>query len=101
MIKSLLTTAAVVLTSIPAFAGSPAIALSAVSTVYGKFGCVQRAQNKLFALGGTSINTSSNFVWGTVNGETTVGVWCRGSEAIITVSGDNASNVRDEIKTAF
>lgn len=101
MIKALLATAVVALTSTPAFAGPPGAAISALSTVYGKFGCVQRAQNKFFAIGATSIDVTSNSVWGHVNGETTAGVWCRGPEVIIFVSGFNSGSVRDEIKSAF
>lgn len=101
MLKSLLTTAAVVLTSVPALAGPPGATLSEVSTVYGKFGCIQRAQNKFFAMGATSIDVNSSSVWAFINGESTIGVWCRGSEAIISVSGTNITTLRDEIKTAF
>ncbi|MEY4332405.1 MAG: hypothetical protein RLZZ196_1143 [Bacteroidota bacterium] len=95
-------TAAVIAASVtPAFASAPAASLGAAPTPYGQFGCLQRAQNKLFSIGATSINPSSSGVWAFLNNETTIGIWCRGSEAIISVSGENASIIRDELRNTF
>jgi hypothetical protein len=101
MIKSVLTATAVILSSVPsAFAGAPATSITSASTIYGQFGCMERARNKFFALGATGITSDNSFIWGYVN-DSTVGVWCRGQEAIVIASGDNATSLRDEIKKAF
>lgn len=102
MIKSILTTTAILLASSPsAFAGSPAIATSITATPYGKFGCLQRAMNKFYAIGATGMTSDSDSVWGYVNNNSTIGVWCRGSEAIIITAGDNSVNLRNEIKSSL
>ena len=101
MIKSILTATAIILSSVPAaFAGPPGTGVSSVSTIYGQFGCMERARNKFFVIGATSITSDNSFIWGYVS-DATVGVWCRGQEAIIVAAGDNYSNLRDEIKKAF
>ena len=103
MIKSILTAAAVMFVSVPAaFSATPATAIASADTPYGKFSCLERAKNKYYALNATSISYSSggSSIWGYV-GNSTVGVWCRGPEAIIVVADGNASTLRDEIKTAF
>ncbi len=100
MIKTIITTAAILATSIPAAFAGPATTLASAPTMYGQFGCIQRAQNKLYAIGATNINSNNVSIWGHLS-NTTVGVWCRGSEAIIVVSGENVNNIRDEIKAVF
>jgi hypothetical protein len=101
MLKSTLISAAVILTSIPsAFAAAPASVLSSVSTPYGTFGCIQRTKNKLYSMGATGMDVYPEFVWAFV-GDSTVGVWCRGQEAIISVSGKGVVTLKDEMKTAF
>lgn len=101
MIKSILIATAIVLSSVPAaFAGAPGTGVSSASTIYGKFGCIERAKNKFFALGARSITSDNSFVWGYV-GNSTVGVWCRGQEAIIVAAGDDYKSLRDEIQNAF
>ena len=100
MIKSILTSTAIILSSVPAAFAGPAQSVMVVPTIYGKFACVERAKNKLAAISATSMSIDSDSVWGHYT-NTSMGVWCRGQEAIIVVSGDNASAIRDEIKTAF
>ena len=100
MIKSILASTAVVLASVPAAFAGPGQAVVVVPTIYGKFACVERAKNKLAGISATSMTVDSDSVWGHYT-NTSMGVWCRGQEAIILVSGDNASAIRDEIKTAF
>jgi hypothetical protein len=101
MIKSILTVTAIILSSVPsAFAAAPGAGVASASTIYGQFGCIERARNKFFALGATGITADNSIIWGFV-GDSTVGVWCRGQEAIIITAGDNTANLRDEIKKAF
>lgn len=100
MIKTILTTATILFASIPAALAGPATTLSAVPTMYGQTGCMQRAQNKFYAIGATNLSSTNRSIWGHLNGST-LGVWCRGSEAIVIVSGDNATNLLEEIKSVF
>lgn len=85
----------------PTFAG-PAAGISVANTPYGSFGCVQRAEMKFFSIGATNIQKpGGSVVWADL-GETTVGVWCRGTEAIIVVAGGNqVIDLKNEIKSAF
>lgn len=102
MIKTILATAAVIAASVaPVSAAAPPSALGSAPTPYGQFGCLQRAQTKLFAIGATSINVGSNSIWAILNNETSIGIWCRGPEAIVSVSGENATVLRDEIRSVF
>jgi len=101
MIKSILTATAFILASVPAaFAGPPGAAVASASTIYGQFGCMERARNKFYAVGATGITTDNSSIWGFVR-DSTVGVWCRGQEAIIVTAGTDVTNLRDEIKSAF
>ena len=101
MIKSILASTTILLASVPAaFAGAPGVSITAVNTPYGQTTCMQRATNKFYVIGVTSIDISSANIWGYLN-NSTLGVWCRGGEAIITVAGDNASTLRNEIKGVF
>lgn len=87
--------------SSPALANPPSVSLGSALTPYGKFGCIQRAKNKFFSLNATDIDVNKNSVWAFLDNNT-IGVWCRGDEAIISVSGDsNASILKDEIKNVF
>jgi len=100
MIKSILTSTAIILASTSSAFAGPMIAVKSIQTIYGQFSCLQRAQNKLTAISATSMTANSSFVWGHYP-KTTMGVWCRGQEAIIMVSGENADDIRDEIVSAF
>ena len=103
MIKSILTASAIILASIPAAFAGPGARLNAVDTPYGQTVCMQRAKNKLFIMGATSITSNNVAIWGHIN-ESIIGVWCRGSEAIIVVSGGDSSTLdglRDEVKGVF
>lgn len=87
----------------PAMAASPSVSIQSVNTPYGTFSCKQRAQNKLFSMGATGVSnlSSGSIIWGYI-GDNTAGVWCRGIEAIIVVSGTSDSgSIRDEISQAF
>lgn len=91
--------------STPALAGSePVLGFASVGTPYGAFGCKQRAETKLFAIGATNITKSPNSssIWANFGGTHSVGIWCRGPEVIIIVGGEgNITDLRDEIRTAF
>ena len=86
----------------PSFAqAAPGLAYQSVSTGYGQFGCLQRAQSKLYQIGATNVYQNNGaYVYGTYGTEK-IAVWCRGSEAIIIVAGTNTGIVRDEVATAF
>ena len=86
----------------PTFAQpAPRLSYQNVMTGYGQFGCLQRAQSKLYQIGATNVYQNKGaFVYGTYGSEQ-IAVWCRGSEAIIIVAGVNTSTIRDEIATAF
>jgi hypothetical protein len=91
-----------------AFAGGPALAapdvyMKSIDTPFGTFACKQRAQNRLFAMGATGVSnlSSGNTIWGYL-ADNTVGVWCRGNEAIVIVAGNaDGKNIRDEVVSAF
>ena len=100
MIKTILTSTAILFASVPAAFAGPGQAVMVVPTIYGKFACVERAKNKLASISATSMTIDSDSVWGHYT-NTSMGVWCRGQEAIILTAGENASAIRDEIKTAF
>jgi hypothetical protein len=95
--------AAAVSFSLPALAGSePSLGYMAVDTPYGAFGCKQRAEQKLYAIGATGIHKSGSGVFGYYGGTHTIGLWCRGTEVIIVVSGSSdVTDIRSELKTAF
>ena len=101
MIKSILTASAIIFASASAaIAGPPGASVASASTIYGQFGCMERARNKFYAIGATSITSDNSSIWGYV-GDSTVGVWCRGQEAIIITAGSNVTTLRDEVKKAF
>lgn len=81
---------------------APGITVHSVSTPYGVFSCKQRAQVKLFSMGATKVSDLSSItIWGYV-GDNTVGVWCRGSEGLVIVSGNSdIKSIRDEVMSAF
>ena len=103
MIKSILTASAIIAaTTSAAFAG-PATRLNAVDTPYGQTVCMQRAKNKLFIMGVTGVTSNNVSMWGHI-AESIIGVWCRGTEAIIVVAGNDNSvldGLRDEVKGVF
>lgn len=126
MIKTILTTAAIALTTVPVFAETtqstkatpsassfsslsvpstppPAMALHALD-VPSAIVCRTRARAKYFELGAKDLsNPESNAQWGTVGSMQAV-VWCRGTQAIVSVAGGNYNSVaelRDELAKAF
>lgn len=89
---------------IPSIAeAAPRLGYGATGTPYGLFGCKQRAEGKLYSIGATGIQktNNSNTVWA-YSGNFSIGIWCRGDEAIIMVSGDSDTlDLINEIKAAF
>lgn len=82
---------------------APRLGYGAVGTPYGLFGCRQRAESKLYSIGATGIQktNNSNTTWAYL-GNFSIGVWCRGDEAVILVSGDSDTmELINEIKSAF
>jgi hypothetical protein len=103
MIKSILTVSAIILSSVSSAFAGPASRLNSVDTPYGQTVCMQRAKNQLFIMGATSITSNNVGIWGHI-GDSVIGVWCRGAEAIIVVAGNNNSvldGLRDEVKGVF
>lgn len=82
---------------------NPSVGLAVVDTPYGVYACKQRAQTKLYSMGATGVSSlsSGNTIWGLL-GDNKVGVWCRGSEAVVVVAGDSdVIGIRDDIRFAF
>lgn len=104
MFKNLITSAiaSVMLLPTAVFAQTaPNVAYRPVDTPYGQFGCFLRAENKLYSIGATTVQKTTNSIFGIVNGSR-VAVWCRGADAIIFVAGPNSpADIRDEIWNAF
>ena len=100
MLKTLVTSAALIIATASSALAGPATAFVSTATPYGRFACVERAKNKLYAISATSIRTDNFTVWGYHQGAT-MGLWCRGEEVIVFVAGENAVAIRDELKTAF
>lgn len=97
--KVALTAAMLLSCATPALAG-PGLGYAVVGTPYGTFGCKQRAETKLFSIGATNISKGST-IWADYQ-DYTIGIWCRGSEAIIMVSGNSpVADLRNELKSAF
>lgn len=86
--------------NIPYSAPAPRIEMRINATGYGQFGCVQRALNRLYAIGATGVSSNNGGVWGTL-GSTTAFVWCRGAEAITTAAGPQATAVADQLREVF
>lgn len=103
--KALAASALTLALASPAAAGTePVLGFSTADTPYGAFSCKQRAEAKLFSIGATGIAKSSGgqVLWAKYGGSFTIGVWCRGSEAVIIVAGDsNTTDIADEIRSAF
>lgn len=114
MIKSILVAAASVLVAAPAISAPieraslvndtpPFISASVVDTP-SSFYCRTKARSKYFELGAREIsNEDSNSQWAIV-GRNRALIWCRGSQAIIIVTGSNSTAIeelRDELKKAF
>jgi hypothetical protein len=99
---SLLSLMATTLVATPSMA-APYVSMAVVDTPFGSFACKQRAQNKMYAMGATRVSnlSSGSTIWGYI-GEYSLGVWCRGQEAVIVVAGDSdTASIRDDLKTAF
>ena len=104
MLKTILTTSAVALLSLPSVAhAGPAIAIS-VKDIDSNISCRNKARSKFLELGGTGLSSSTdNSQWAGIN-DMTANVWCRGSQVIITVAGSDlnaASELRDELKKIY
>lgn len=103
--KALLSSALLLSLASPALAGSePILGFSSADTPYGVFSCKQRAENKLYSIGATSISKSSGSqtIWAKYGGTHTIGVWCRGPEVIIMVAGNGDTiDISNEIRSAF
>lgn len=83
---------------------TPELGFTIVNTPYGAFGCKQRAEQKLFSIGATSLTKSAglNVTWAKFQGTHSIGIFCRGSEAVIMVAGNgDTSDIRNELKSAF
>lgn len=104
MLKNILTTtaASILMFPVTAFAQSaPNVAYRSVDTPYGQFGCLLRAENKLYSIGATTVQKTTNSIFGIVS-NSRVAVWCRGADAIIFVAGPNSpADIRDEVWNAF
>lgn len=103
MFKNVITSAIASIMILPsaAFAQvAPGLAYRQVSTPYGTFGCMQRAENKFYSMGATAINKGNNYIFGAIN-DNRISVWCLGTDAFIVVAGSNVSPLRDEIYNAF
>lgn len=83
--------------------GPPSMAVTTVETP-NAITCRQRARAKYFELGATDMSKDTeNAQWGTF-GNIQALVWCRGTEAVISVSGRSFNavvEVKDELKKAF
>ena len=128
MIKTILTATAIALTSTPVLADTvqspkttqapsansfgfsslggttpPALTLYAISST-SNISCRSKARSKYFELGATDMSKDTeNAQWGTF-GNIQALVWCRGPEAVISVSGRSFNavvEVKDELKKAF
>jgi hypothetical protein len=105
MFKKLLLGLAILGVSTPTFAQTSVATGSLTSSVISSnISCRNKARSKYFELGATNMsNPNDNDQWAIVNGMRTL-VWCRNTEAIITVIGfnvDSLTELRDEIKKAF
>lgn len=100
MIKTILATAAIILNTTTSALAGPAAAVGSRQTPYGQFGCMQRSQNKLFAIGATNITSGSDSVWADL-GDNSIGVWCRGPEAIVVTAGPDSNTLRREVGSVF
>ena len=83
--------------------GPPSMAVTVVETP-NAITCRQRARAKYFELGATDMSKDTeNAQWGTF-GNIQALVWCRGPEAVISVSGRSFNavvEVKDELKKVF
>ncbi len=81
----------------------PSLALASVN-IANNIACRARARAKYFELGARDMsNDTSNGQWGIIGTMQAV-VWCRDSQAVIAVAGNNynsVSELRDEIQKAF
>jgi hypothetical protein len=105
MLRKLLLGLAILGVSTPSFAQTsvPTGTLTSVS-ISSNISCRNKSRSKYFELGATNMsNADDNGQWAIINGMRTL-VWCRNTEAIITVIGfnlDSMNELRDEIKKAF
>ena len=101
MIKSILTSAAVILASASASFAGPALLWSYKTIGYGQFACIQKAETKLYQMSASNVNRNNVInVFGSYP-NTTIGISCRNGEVMVTVAGDDASLLRDEIINYF
>lgn len=81
----------------------PQLSIGSAPTPYGVSGCMQRAEMVLYRIGATGISPGSGSgSYFASHGSNTVGIWCRGPEAIIVVAGDNnAPTLRQEVRAGL
>ena len=101
MFKSILTSAAVILTSAPAAFAGPALLWGYKPIGYGQFACIQKAETKLHQMSASNVNRNNVInVFGSFP-NTTIGISCRNGEVMVSIAGDDASLLRDEIMNYF
>jgi len=127
MIKTILTAAAIALTTAPVLAENvtsptaapksanfsfssvstegvvPSMALAAVN-ITNNISCRAKARSKYFELSARDMsNETSNGQWATIGSMQAV-VWCRDTQAVISVAGSSynaVAELRDELQKAF
>ena len=101
MIKSILTGAAVILTSAPSAFAGPVLTWGFKQIGYGQFACIQKAETKLYQMSASNVNRNNVInVFGSFP-NTTIGISCRNGEVMVSIAGDDASLLRDEIMNYF
>lgn len=76
---------------------APYISMQSVVTGYGQLGCLQKAESRIYQIGATNVTRTSNTVIATYGGTEKILVWCRGPEAIVTVSGNSPTAIKDDL----
>lgn len=102
MIKTILTSTAILLASVPAAFAGPTLAWSYKTIGYGQFACIQKAETKLYQMSASNVNRNNNInIFGDYP-NTTIGISCRSNgEVVVTVAGNDAYLLRDEILNYF
>jgi len=101
MIKSILTSAAVILASAPAAFAGPVLSWGFKPIGYGQFACIQKAEAKLYQMSASNVNRNNAInVFGSYP-NTTIGISCRNGEVMVSVAGNDSFLLRDEILNYF
>lgn len=101
MIKSILTSTTILLASVPAAFAGPVLSWGYKPIGYGQFACIQKAEAKLYQMSASNVNRNNNInVFGSYP-NTTIGISCRNSEVMVSVAGNDAYLLRDEILNYF